>query len=231
MPIAEPRGIPPGRYAPRKQDVLANESLQCNVKGCTLHRMGFSAYCGTHHARKTHYGDPDVGKRWPPKTYERESLKVKLLFDANKDHPGIIQGIMFFQDWLDKACSVGHQLGQRHMLRLHDEGITGLELLMECASVYLLSSQNPWALPTEEPLTYALGLAVLCKSKMFKTGCCSARHVKPKERRQVGKYIRDSIGILLHNIYKSIDKADHTALDRRKAQAEPLQPYIPSEGS
>lgn len=202
-----------------------NEHRMCKAKNCNLHRAGMSGYCSTHQHRMTHYGDPD-GHRWYPKEYEQERLKVKLLLEANPDHAGIKQGIQFFQGWIEKACTIGGQLAQKHLMRLQDERITPEMLLEECASIWLLSYLNPWTLPTELPLTYALGIALLCKSLRYKVGCVSVREVNPKLRREVGQYVRNSIGLLLMNIYKSIERADSEAAERRKEMALPLRPHI-----
>jgi len=202
-----------------------NEHRMCKAKGCNLHRAGMSGWCSTHQHRVVHFGHTD-GKRWFPKEFEKERLKVKALLQVNPDHPGIKQGVKFFQDWIEKACTLGHQFAQKQMLRLQDEGITGEMLLVECASIWLFSHLTPWALPTELPLTYALGITMLTLSTVYKVGCTSVRDVPPKLRREVGQYIRSSIGLLLMNIYKTVERADSEAEDRRKAMAEPLVPHI-----
>lgn len=198
-----------------------NELHPCKTKGCTKSRKGLSAYCGTHNARKTAYGS-DHGKRWYPKDYEREALKVSQILSSNTEHPGVLKAIASFDEWMRTACIRGGTLGQKHILRLSDEGVTGLDLLTDCAAIWMFSFDAPWDLPTDAPLNYALGLAVLTKSPSMKRGCVSARDIKMTDRRKVGQYIREHVGILLHNIYTSVKQSIRDAEQERKVMAEPL---------
>lgn len=203
---------------------MKNELLFCKTKHCNRNRKGLSAYCGTHNARKTAYGS-DTGKRFYPKDYESQAMKVTQLLNANAKHLGVLKAIAFFDDWIRVACSRGGTPGQKHILRLNDEGVTGLELLTDCAALWLLSIEEPWEFD-QNALTYALGLAVLTKSRSMKRGCVSARDVRMTDRRIVGKYIQDHIGLMLANICSTIRQSQKEAEQDRKTMSEPLTPQI-----
>lgn len=212
------------RYSTPQQRIEQNEQKGCKAKNCNRHRKTYSGYCSIHNQRKVSYGDPE-GRRIYPKDFERETLKVKLLMQANSQHEGMKQGVSFFSQWIQQACTVGHVLGQKHILRLQDEAITGEELLMEVAALYLYCWTYPWALQEGLPLDYATGIAILTKSHMYKRGCISCRGVRMTLRRQVGQYARERIGPLLLNIVRTIQKQEKEEAEQRKVQSLPLYLY------
>ncbi len=212
------------KYRTQQERIFANEQNKCKVKGCTRHRKYFSGYCSTHNAAKVAYGDP-LGHRTYPKSFEREAMKVKLLLEANSQHGGIKQGIAFFQQWIEGACTQGGVLGQKHFLRLNDERVTGAELLQEVAALYLYSHTYPWDLEEGLPLDYATGIAVLCKSHN-KRGTVSCQHVPSALRRKVGQYVREKIGRLLYNIVRTIQQQDKQEELQSEAQSQPLYPRV-----
>ncbi len=208
------------KYATPQQRIQANELKMCKAKGCTRHRKFYSGYCSSHNAFKVAYGDPEQ-RRVYPKAYEREALKVQHLVQANSQHPGIQQGAAFFQDWLTQATQVSGVLAQRAILRLSDEGISGMELLQEVAALWLFCRMYPWSLQEGLPLDYATGIAVLCKAHN-KRGTVSCQRIKSAERRKVGQYVRDHIGRLLHNITRTIQDQEKEEELARQAMSLPF---------
>jgi hypothetical protein len=197
-----------------------NEAKNCKAKGCNRKRITYSSYCNMHGLRVFSYGDVE-GRRIYPKEYQSERMKVQQLLQANSNHEGIKQGVAFFSQWIESACTTGGVLAQRAVLRLQDEGIKGEELLEEVAALYLFSWSYPWVLQEGLPLDYACGIAVLTKSHR-RCGYTSIKGVKMSIRRQVGKYVREKIGRLLFNIVSTIRKKAHQEAQESKAQAEAL---------
>lgn len=208
-----------------KRRLLDNQSKPCNVRGCIQPRLGFSLYCSPHNHRKVQYGTP-TGRRFLPKDFEFDVARVREIIQANIDHPGVQLGIQFFTDWLEAACTVRGVLARKHFLRLYDEGITAEELLIDCAGIWIYSFANPRQLPSEDPLTFALGIAVLTKARN-KRGCVSCQKLPVAERRNVGLRIRQNLGSLFMNIFGMIRKREAEEEIRRNAMVEPLNsPYV-----
>lgn len=202
-----------------------NTSRKCSVKSCSTDRVGFSKYCSTHRFRKLAYGDPE-SRRWRVKDFETEAEQVRQLVQANSNHPGVQKGIQFFQQWINRACTVGGQLAQRQCARLNDEGITAQELLVDCGSIWLYSFDRPWDLPTDTALTYALALAFMCKSHNSK-GCVSSRGIGTTVRRKVGEHIRNGVGMLLSNFRSTLKQAEKDQEETRRLMSQPLQSVKP----
>lgn len=207
------------RKSPR-QKARDNELKQCNARGCTRRRNGYSAHCSYHNRKKWEYGWTE-GRRIYPKEYEHEAERVRVIITNNADHPGIQAGINFFQSWIDAAITGQRVLGAPYFQRLAEEGITGEDLLIECAGLYLYSRENPTTLPDDLPLTYALGISVLTKSKNTR-GCSTSAHLKADVRRKVGQTIRERIGLLFLNIASTLEQRRKEAEEKRRSMAQPL---------
>ena len=193
-----------------------NELGMCSIKGCPYHRCGVSKLCSRHLNKRARYGDP-LGVKIQPKIYEDAKVKVNLLLSANPDHPGIKRGIGFFDTWLSDACTKDGVMAQREFLRLYDEGVTGKELFIECASIWIFSFTNPWTLETDKPLTFALGIGVLCFSKRFRSGSKSTSGLGFVLRRTVGEHIRRNLSTMFMNFLKAVKQSQMEA-DELKAQ-------------
>jgi hypothetical protein len=195
----------------------ANQQQSCIMKVCERKRIHFSKYCATHSQRGYQYGDP-TGRRIRPKEYEEELADVRDLIRQNPEHSGIQIAVKFFDDWLAAATTEGSSgtLASKHFYQLYQEGLTGEELLCECAAIYLFQRRNPRLLPDGLATYIALALGVLCKRKN-KMGYGTKKYIDVSTRRNVGRRIIESIGLLLVNITNTVRDRERKRQDRDKA--------------
>lgn len=191
----------------------ANQVQPCIVPGCKAKRIHFSKYCAVHSQRGYQYGHPE-GRRIRPKEYEEELAEVRKVIEQNRDHEGIQIAVRFFDDWLQCAAEgKPGVLASDHFFRLYQEGVTGEDLLIESAAIYLFQKRNPQILLLGRSLDIATALAVLCKRKN-RMGYGAKKYVKVEARRNVGSKIAREVGLMLMNIADSIE-----AKAKRKAQS------------
>jgi hypothetical protein len=112
-------------------------------------------------------------------------------------------------------------LGAPHLQRLGEDGITGKDVLIECAGLWLYAGENPRVIPDGTPLTYALSICVLTKANNNR-GCRTAADLKADLRRNVGTYIRENLGLLLINIERAIQQRELKRNQAKMAMSQPI---------
>lgn len=204
-----------------RERLKANQSKPCIIPRCGKHRIHFSKYCSAHSQRGYQYGHP-MGRRIRPNEYEQELAEVQKTIEHNSEHEGIRIAIKFFDDWLT-AAGEGHKgiMAAKNFFRLKQEGLTGIELLAECAAIYLFQKRNPQELPFGMGLYIALALGVLCRRKN-RMGYGSKQYIEVKTRRSVGKRIAEAVGLLLLNIANVHHQKDLEREARLKAYSQTL---------
>lgn len=198
-----------------------NQSRLCKVKGCNKPRHRYAGYCGYHNWKKCAYGDPANGRRWRPKEFEHELIQVRKLITCNQDHPGIFRAILFLDSWINSACEREGILAQKYCFRLHDEGIKGVDILPHLCAIAVHSLNNPWSLGTDNPLTYALGLAFMTQRKNT-LGYNTEKGIPYPLRRQVGKHIRSNLDHLFFNFASSVKEMNREQEEARKEMSQRL---------
>ena len=206
-----------------------NEERICIIRHCNSNRAGVGRYCSRHQRNKWRFGDPHA-RRIFPQEMDVERSKVWHVVEYNRDHQAIKGGIEYFRKWMENAANgIPGISAHEHFKRLHEEGVTGNELLVEAATVYMFQQYNPEALPGNlpDPLMMAIGLAVLGYRKMVEgdpnpRNYISELRITPRTRKEVGRIIWRDIGMLLVEIYKAIQENDKAkGLDRQlEAQLE-----------
>jgi hypothetical protein len=157
---------------------------------------------------------------------EVERAKAKHVVDYNRGHPAIEEGIRYFNKWMENAANeIPGISGSEHFARLHDEGVTGEELVIEVATIYSFQANNPKDLPDNHPLPLmmAIGLAVLGYRKLKPDdpnyrNYISELRIQPRTRREIGRIIWRDLGMLVVRIAKDIEEHDKGKDIRGKIQ-------------
>ena len=192
-----------------------NQDKDCSVKHCDSKRAGVSKYCSRHQRNNWRYGDP-LARRIFPQEMEVERSKCEHVVKYNKEHPAIDNGIDYFNQWMiNSANEIPGISATEHFQRLHDDGVTGEELLIEAATVYMFQRNNPDELPEHQPrpLMMAIGLAVLGYRQLKPDdpnyrNYISELRIEPKKRREVGRIIWRDLGSLIVRIAREIEEHD-----------------------
>lgn len=97
--------------------------------------------------------------------------------------------------------------------------------MIDCAGLWIFSQQNPSVLPDDLPLTYALSLHVMTKTRRNKRGLTTCQGIPAAMKRNVGNYIRESIGLIFYNINQTIERQEREREELRRSMGAPLMPY------
>ncbi len=172
-----------------------NEKKKCSVPNCFNNRDGISKYCKKHKLKATYHGHPEANP-FKKKDYLIETQQIKHLVELNLEHEGIQYGIRFFDKMLEVAGKGFEGIPQSLFIaRLYDAGVTGKELLIETASLYLLYEEGR-IIKSDSHLIRALGNKIL----RFKKHGFS---LSGPQFEAIGKYIIRHVGVLVLNLAKS----------------------------
>lgn len=196
-------------------NISFNKGQTCRVQPCSKSRVGLSYFCNAHELRHNRYGHPEGRALYRRKDYSAEVADADKFIKAHMDHPGIQATIQWLQQWMDDA-SVGRSIpGQREFRHLNDQSVSPLNILIEIIAIYLLSRSRPYTLPDDDRLTYAFANAVFKlapfeRREVYENGELKRR---PKvstrgTKRDVGRRIRSTLGLLLININEALLKED-----------------------
>jgi len=207
---------------PAQYGRIENEKRLCNAKGCMRHRSCLSGYCTTHHARDVRWGHPE-GRPIKPKQYETETKQVTEIVKRNPTHPGIRRGIQFFNDWVSKAEKTITAPGMKGvvpaceiLIHLKDRGVTGRDMFIRAASIWLHLDRYPAAVPGDRAFRFALADAVFKLASRL-----NARNPKSSDLNRSGMYIQQNLIILFANIKITIEKR---LQEQQKARSEMMTP-------
>lgn len=134
-------------------------------------------------------------------------------------HAGLKNSLEWFQRWLRDASTEGKRgvPGAKHIRRLSDAGITGRELLIACGAVYLYQDRNLHTMPNQDSLRFQLAHQIMkvlpLENKVSSTGKRHSKKLTKPERREIGTYIDNSLGLLFTNMVSAANKRE----EREKA--------------
>lgn len=192
-----------------------NSKLYCSARGCTEKRRNISRYCRKHEHQNQQQGHPEA--TWIRKTdFETERELVQEIIDKNSDHPGVQHAVKFLDGYL-KAASTGsaNVPAPDHMASLYLQGVTGKELLVTIAAIYLLYRGRTRLIKSDRHMLFAVGNAVLRTRKL-------GMRTYGRQRREIGKLINKTIGVLCLNICRTIEVNELKKLETYNKQTKPL---------
>jgi hypothetical protein len=209
-----------------KEAISKNQQLRCSVKNCPYPRYKLNATCVHHFFKKRLYGSP-VSRAIKKKELLYEKAQIVELIERHKGHKGIQKAISWLDKWLQTA---GDQLGvpgSYLLKRLHDSGVTGRDLLITCATLWLYSYNNPHLFPDNLSLDYGvahqLAKMIPMEYRMSRNGKKRAVILKGNEKKAIGQYIRNHIGILFVNICEYLRKIEEKKQQMGVAMARPFE--------
>lgn len=193
-----------------------NSRRKCKVSSCQDRRWRVSGYCRKHNNAKQNWGHP-LGSNISARELSMVHHQVSQIIDLNRNHKGIKEGLHFFETWMRQATfslHTPHPLVPvaNHLVRAYDAKANPVDMLKVVASVWLyydLQNHNP-RIYNDEHCRAVMGNKI-CR---FVPVPSTERQVTGKERKTAGKYIQDSIGVLLVNITKAVRQHEVKQQDR-----------------
>lgn len=176
-----------------------------------------------HLQRNRKWGHP-LGQGLRKTDYASEAKLIAELLQKNFNHPGVKQGLSFFDTWFKKS-SIGLGPCPDFIYRLFCLGVTPLELLIEACGVWLYSErsllyrQGIIPIRSDTHRVCVLGQRII----VYKSGVTNTGRIRIKVYRETGEHIRDNIGILMTNIARSIINRENEKYQMKTKMAEPLE--------
>lgn len=207
-------------------DIHTNEQRPCSAARCARRRHGLSKWCALHAKRVKQYGSTD-GRRIRRWEYVQEKKEAQAVILANRENPAIIEAVGFLQAWLEEAARGRRVAARADMDRLFNEGVTGLDILMEAAALWLWFDRRKHHHDDGEALTFQIGTAVILlkprpAAYTNKDGSRRYRPVGTVARRECGELIRKHLAMVLHNISQRVLKDELEARQRVETLRTPL---------
>lgn len=209
---------------PINESIARNTAYQCKAESCTNKRYLISGYCKHHTKRANLYGNP-LGSVLRRKTYLIEFEEVSDLIHSNLNHSATITAINFIQNWVDAANEGSPCVRPVDISRL-SKVVTALDILIEATSIFLYSQRHPHALPDTKELSYQMGIGVLrlCPQPKYINVKGSTSHKKASgaQCKDVGQYLRDSLGLYFYNVINTINRQLDLDKEFRESLFTPL---------
>lgn len=192
-------------------------------------RSRVGKYCAKHGQQVHNHGAPGA-HRLLRRDYRQEVREVSQFLERHASHAGVQVATQFLQQWLDGARAGDRGVpAYQDIVRLAISRVSGLDMLVEVAAVWLYATRNIGAMDDGQQLTHALGTAVLHLSPRAVRAVWvqGEQREKPRRiggaaRRMVGQYIRDTVGPLLFNVATTIDRTTLKAEDTQQALRAPF---------
>jgi hypothetical protein len=210
-------------------NINTNQHLPCSASGCPRRRSRVGKYCSRHGQQVHNHGAPNA-HRLLRRHYRQEVKEVAQFLERHAAHGGVQVGLQFLQGWLDSARAGDRSVpAYEDIVRLAISCVSGRDMLVEVAAVWLYSTRNIRALDDGPQLTHALGTAVLHLAPRAVRAVWvqgeqkeTPRRIGGPSRRVVGQCIRDVLGPLLFNVARTIDRTTLKAEDSRAALRAPF---------
>lgn len=206
-----------------------NSLHKCKAISCNNPRHNLSAYCKSHFKRADLYGDPN-GKSLRRSEYRKEFEDVSEIITSNIDHIATQTVLKFIQSWLDRALSGQPCVMASEIARLARADVSALDILLEASAIFLFSHRNPKTLPDDVRQSYQIGIAILRLAEQFTYTSSNGKkaHRKPSgtDRKAIGKYLRESLGLFLFNVTAAINRREQEEQDFREKLWTPLDSTI-----
>lgn len=214
---------------PIQQSIERNSYHRCKAHSCSNPRFNLSGYCRSHFKKANLYGDPH-GKSLRHSEYLKEYEDVSAIISNNIEHLATQTALKFIQAWLDKSVSGQACFMAREIARLSNDGVSAVRILSETAAVFLYSQRKPNSLPDDDRLSYQIGIAILRLAEQYSyiasNGKKSHRKASGTDRKAIGRYLRESLGLFLFNVTAAINRREQEEQEFREKLWTPLNATI-----
>jgi hypothetical protein len=226
------------KYSSLTEAIDDNERAVCKVRGCHEPRSRISGFCLRHGQKNHSYGHP-LARPIYRKDYaiERDECRAILSRNLEAGHPGVVYAVGLFDRWLEaKDFSQAISTVKRpsaaladHFTRLKASGVTGLDLLVEAASIWLFADRNQKRVDGHRHLTYTLGHK-LCRAKAAPLPKPLKGKAMPFKgiitgpaSRMVGEMVIKNLGVLLIAVCRKVQAQEAKHQETLLAMYEPLE--------
>ena len=204
----------------------SNSGRRCEV--CPRRRRGVSVFCAAHERKRNLYGSPH-GRHLRPKEFADEKALVVAFVKKHREHVAIKAAVSWLDELLNNAAAGQPGIAASHFSRIHQHGVSAVDVLVASATLWLYSHRNPTALVDDERLDYAIGRAVL---HLAPRESHVARTPRGRERRYkriagttrgaVGRFLRENLGVMWIRMCDSLDAAESRREEARQTLGTPF---------
>lgn len=211
---------------PIRQSIARNTSFLCKAESCNSYRYNLSGYCIKHAKNFNLYGNPH-GKALRQSTYLKELQEASKIITDNLEHVSTQTALAFIQLWLDKAKNGTPCVCATEVSRLAYSNVTALKILIESSAIFLYSQRHPNSLKDGVELSYQIGIGILrlAPQVTYRTtgGKSGRRKANGTERKSIGKYLRESLGLYMYNVFNTINRKEKIDQEFRQSLYTPLE--------
>jgi len=198
------------------------EFHQCAAKGCTRRATGFSRYCPTHRGRYSRTRDPN-GRILRKNRDLGEFRKLDPYLMQHKDHPAIVKACEYLESLLTTESTYTgpvrlHRDIARELRRLRVDGATGFGMLQRITAVAAYAHWHRRTFDDGPCLTVNYGHHLLRTTPRPGSG-----KVKGKVAFELGREIRETLGLLLAQVAAAIEREITKQARTREAIAQALE--------
>ena len=199
------------------------EFHQCAAKDCTRRATGFSRYCAAHRGRYSRTRDPN-GRilRKGRDLGEFRKLADPYLVQ-HKDHPAIVKACEYLESLLVSASTYTgpvrvHRDIARELRRLRMDGATGFGMLQRITAVAAYAHWHRRTFDDGPCLTVNYGHHLLRTTARPGSG-----KVKGKVAFELGREVRETLGLLLSQVATAIEREVTKQARTREAIVQALE--------
>lgn len=199
------------------------EYHQCAAKGCTRRATGFSRYCPTHRGRYSRTGDANgrILKKRADLGQFREPVETCLA--RWKGHPAIVKACEYLESLLVSGSTYTgpvrvHRDIARELRRLRLDGASGFGMLQRVTAVAVYAHWHRRTFDDGPCLTVNLGHHLLRTTARPGSG-----KVKRKVAFELGREVRETLGLLLSQVAAAIERDITKQARARDAIAQALE--------
>lgn len=210
---------------PIRESISRNTSFLCKAESCNSYRYNLSGYCIKHCKAFNLYGNP-YGKALRQSTYLKELQEASKIITDNIDHVSTQTALTFIQSWLEKSINGSPCVCATEVSRLAYSNVTALQILIESSAIFIYSHRHPNSLKDGVELSYQIGIGILrlAPQVTYRTtgGKKGRRKANSTERKSIGKYLRESLGLYLYNVFNTINRKEQLDQEFRQSLYSPL---------
>jgi len=213
-----------------------NQAKPCSVRDCYYPRYGISKYCKSHKSNDYRLGDPRMNRAIRESDYRGERNQVREVIEKNTEHPAVVKALNTIQGMLKEGADAFNPPrdgtseipAAYHLGRLHYHNIDPVEVLVRAAALLMYHYKYPQMIPSKKALTFTLGWRVLALVPMERMSDAGKgrrvyRYPKEREKRELGEYLWDRIGLLSYMIKYKAEEEQREQEERSRLARIPLE--------
>jgi len=199
------------------------EFHQCAAKGCTRRATGFSRYCAAHRGRYSRTRDPNGRILRKGRDLAEFRNMADTYLARWKDHPAIVKACEYLESLLTTDSTYTgpmrvHRDIAREWRRLRLDGATGFGMLQRITAVAAYAHWHRRTFDDGPCFTVNLGHHLLRTTARPGSG-----KVKGKVAFELGREVRETLGLLLSQVATAIEREVTKQARTREAIVQALE--------